>query len=83
MLHSEAETYHKRAWACLREANEDADEGRRAILTTAAITWETLAKHLEEREYRVIDEVASDEQDGDWLRVEIANARAASLARRY
>jgi hypothetical protein len=81
MLHADVDAYHQRAWACLRKANRDADEGRRAILTTAAITWETLAKDLEEREHRVIDE--PDEKDEDWLRAEIASAWAAKLVQRF
>jgi hypothetical protein len=66
------------------EGQQGLNEGRRAILATAAITWETLAKDLEEREHRVIEPSASsDERDENWLRVEIANAWAAKLARRY
>ena len=81
---ADAEIYHKRAWACLREASDDPDEGRRAILATAAITWETLAKNLEDRANHVIDHsVSHDEKDEDWLKVEVANAWATSLARRY
>ena len=34
--------------ACLRKANQGDDEGRRAILATAAFTWETLANDIDD-----------------------------------
>jgi len=66
MRQGDAEAYHQRAWACLREANKDTHEGRRAILATAAITWETLANDLEARANRLIDDESSsvDEDEG-------------------
>jgi hypothetical protein len=54
----EAEACHKRAWACLRTADHENHQGRRAILISAAYTWETLAQEIDEAADREVDRMA-------------------------
>jgi hypothetical protein len=53
MQHIEAEACHKRAWACLRAADHESHKGRRAILISAAYTWETLAQEIDKADRKV------------------------------
>ena len=81
--HIEAEVYHKRAWACLREASYENDEARRAILVSAACTWETLAKEIDEAADRSVEHITLPPDDDErWLLIEIVRAWTVKRAAR-
>ena len=81
MQHIEGEACHERAWACLRAADHEHDKGRRAILVSAAYTWETLAREIDEAADREVEHMnLAGDGDESWLLVEIARALAARRA---
>jgi hypothetical protein len=82
MQRADACIYHQRAWSCLQKANREREKGRRAILTTAALTWQTIAKDIEDtavREIQHATQLVEEAHDG-WLRVELATAQVSELA---
>lgn len=58
-----AETCHKRAWACVQAADHENDQGRRAVLISAAYTWETLAREIDEAADREVERTGIDFTD--------------------
>jgi hypothetical protein len=52
MQHADPAICYERAWSCLKQARLERHKGRRAILTTAAFTWRTLAGVIEDAERR-------------------------------
>jgi hypothetical protein len=82
MQHADAGIYHERAWSCLQKANFERDKGRRAILATAAFTWRTIARDIEDAAVREIQHATQlvDEAHDGWLRVELAIAQVSELA---
>jgi hypothetical protein len=82
MQYADAGAYHERAWNCLQEANRQRDQGRRAIFTTAAFMWRTLARDIEDaavREIQRATQLVDDAHEG-WLRAELAIAQVSKLA---
>jgi hypothetical protein len=82
MQHADAGIYHERAWRCLQEANLESDKGRRAIFTTAAFAWRTIARDIEDaavREIQHATQLVDDAHEG-WLRAELAIAQVSQLA---
>lgn len=82
MRHADADIYHQRAWNCLQKANREPNEGRRAILTTAAFTWRTIALDIEDAAVWQIQQATQlmDDAHEGWLRAELAIAQVGKLA---
>jgi hypothetical protein len=82
MQHADAGIYHERAWNCLQKANRQSDKGQRAILTTAAFTWRTIALDIEDAAVKEIQHATQlvDDADEGWLRAELAIAQVSRLA---
>jgi hypothetical protein len=82
MQHADAGIYHERAWNCLQKANRQSDKGHRAILTTAAFTWRTIALDIEDVAVKEIQHATQlvDYAHEGWLRAELAIAQVGKLA---
>jgi hypothetical protein len=82
MQYADAGTYHERAWTCLQKCNCERDKGRRALLTTAAFAWRTLARDIEDAAVMEIERAiqAVDDAHEGWLRAELAIAQMCKLA---